>query len=57
MFQVFSCYPCNSATTFEEVDRLRNSTSKAEMNPSEALVKVKEIQVNDLMFACIALVN
>ncbi|XP_047484778.1 phospholipase D1-like isoform X5 [Penaeus chinensis] len=42
--EVFSCYPCNSATTFEEVDRLRNSTSKAELNPSEALVKVKEIQ-------------
>ncbi|XP_042891430.1 phospholipase D1-like isoform X4 [Penaeus japonicus] len=42
--EVFSCYPCNSATTFEEVDRLRNTTSKAEISPSEALEKLKEIQ-------------
>ncbi|XP_064083697.1 phospholipase D1-like isoform X4 [Macrobrachium nipponense] len=42
--EVFSCYPCDSAKTFEDVNRLRNSASMADLNPSEALRKLKDVK-------------
>ncbi|KAK3885465.1 hypothetical protein Pcinc_010323 [Petrolisthes cinctipes] len=42
--EVFSCYPCNSATTFEAVDELRRTATLAEVSPMDAMVKLQEVQ-------------
>ncbi|XP_071527642.1 phospholipase D2-like isoform X2 [Panulirus ornatus] len=48
--EVFSCYPCNSATTFEAVDKLRHTTTLAEVSPVEAQAKLNEIQGHLVLF-------
>ncbi|XP_042214753.1 phospholipase D1-like isoform X2 [Homarus americanus] len=48
--EVFSCYPCNSAKTFEDVDKLRSATTLAEVNPTEAQARLKEIQGHLVQF-------
>ncbi|KAG0713559.1 Phospholipase D2 [Chionoecetes opilio] len=42
--EVFSCYPCNSATTFDDLDHLRTTPTLADVNPLAAKVKLKEVQ-------------
>lgn len=48
--EVFSCYPCNSATTFEDLDRLRSAPTLADVNPSAAKAKLKEVQGHLVQF-------
>ena len=50
---MFSCYPCNSAVTFDDLDRLRSTPTLADVNPSDAKVKLKEVQV-ELILSCFA---
>ncbi|XP_068212303.1 phospholipase D1 isoform X2 [Palaemon carinicauda] len=42
--EVFSCYPSDSAKTFEDVNRLRSAVSMADINPAEALKKLKDVK-------------
>lgn len=44
--QVFSCYPCNSATTFNDLEQLRTTPTLAEVNPTDAKAKLKDVQVD-----------
>ncbi|KAK8734536.1 hypothetical protein OTU49_005869 [Cherax quadricarinatus] len=48
--EVFSCYPCNSATTFEAVDKLRQTTSLAEVNPTDAQARLSQVQGHLVQF-------
>ncbi|KAK7063196.1 Phospholipase D, partial [Halocaridina rubra] len=48
--EVFSCYPCDSAKTFEDVNRLRNKSSLADIDPSEAHRRLKNIKGHLVQF-------
>ncbi|XP_063885233.1 phospholipase D1-like isoform X2 [Scylla paramamosain] len=48
--EVFSCYPCNSATTFNDLEQLRTTPTLAEVNPADAKVKLKEVQGHLVLF-------
>ncbi|MPC23114.1 Phospholipase D2 [Portunus trituberculatus] len=48
--EVFSCYPCNSATTFNDLEQLRTTPTLAEVNPADAKAKLKEVQGHLVLF-------
>lgn len=43
--QVFNCIPCDSATTFSAVKRIREQNSLAKMVPEKAKELLKDLQV------------
>ncbi|XP_045604222.1 phospholipase D1 isoform X2 [Procambarus clarkii] len=48
--EVFSCYPCNSATTFQAVDELRNVMTLAHVNPTDAQARLQQVQGHLVQF-------